>query len=80
MKKKEKKYKPGLHPNSLANLTSKSGRKPDFGERKKTRGVTLTDEGWENLKLLASEYDCSSVSDLMERISRGLLEIPARSA
>ena len=80
MKKKEQKYRPGYHPNSLANLTSKTGRKPEFGARKKTRGVTLTDEAWEKLQLLASEHSCSSVSDLVERISRGLVEISTKSA
>jgi len=80
MEKKDKTYRPGLHPNSLANLTAKTGRKPDFGARKKTRGVTLTDEGWEKLKLLAREHNCSSVSDLMERISRGLVELSDKTA
>ncbi len=72
-----KKYTPGEHPNSLANLTYHKGRKSDFGERKKTRGVSLTDEGWNRMKLLAEEYGCSSVSEFLEKVARGLVEVKA---
>ena len=71
----EQKYSKGEHPNSLSNLTYHQGRKSDFGQRKKTRGVSLTDEGWENMKLLASEHGCSSVSDFLEKIARGIMEV-----
>ncbi len=72
-----KKYTQGQNPRSLANLTYHQGRKSDFGERKKTRGVSLTDEGWNNMKLLAKEYGCSSVSDFLEKVARGLVEVKA---
>ncbi len=72
-----KKYTQGEHPNSLANLTYHKGRKSDFGERKKTRGVSLTDEGWNRMKLLAEEYGCSSVSDFLEKVARGVVEVKA---
>jgi hypothetical protein len=72
-----KKYTQGEHPNSLANLTYHKGRQSDFGERKKTRGVSLTDEGWNRMKLLAELYGCSSVSDFLEKVARGLVEIKA---
>lgn len=71
------KYTQGEHPNSLANLTYHKGRKRDFGERKKTRGVSLTDEGWNRMKLLAEEYGCSSVSEFLEKVARGLVEVKA---
>ena len=69
------KYSQGQHPNSLSNLTYRQGRKRDFGQRKKTRGVSLTDEGWENIKLLASKQGCSSVSDFLEKIARGIIKL-----
>ena len=72
-----KKYSQGEHPSSLANLTYHQGRKSDFGQRKKTRGVSLTDEGWNRMKLLAEEYGCSSVSDFLEKVARGLVEVKA---
>ncbi len=72
-----KKYTQGQHPKSLANLTYHQGRKSNFGERKKTRGVSLTDEGWNRMKLLAEEYGCSSVSDFLEKVARGLIEVKA---
>ena len=69
------KYSQGQHPNSLSNLTYREGRKRDFAQRKKTRGVSLTDEGWENMKLLASKHGCSSVSDFLEKIARGIMKV-----
>jgi hypothetical protein len=71
----EQKYSHGQHPNSLSNLTYHQGRKTDFEQRKKTRGVSLTDEGWENMKSLAREHGCSSVSDFLEKIARGIMEV-----
>ena len=71
----KQKYSQGEHPNSLSNLTYHQGRKSDFGQRKKTRGVSLTDEGWENMKSLANQYGCSSVSDFLEKIARGIVEL-----
>ena len=73
----QKKYTQGEHPNSLSNLTYHQGRTSDFGERKKTRGVSLTDEGWNRMKLLANEYGCNSVSDFLEKVARGLVEVKA---
>jgi hypothetical protein len=69
------KYSQGQHPNSLSNLTYRQGRKRDFEQRKKTRGVSLTDEGWENMKSLANKHGCSSVSDFLEKIARGIMEV-----
>ena len=71
----KQKYSQGEHPNSLSNLTYHQGRKSDFGQRKKTRGVSLTDEGWEKMKALASKHGCSSVSDFLEKIDREIVEV-----
>jgi hypothetical protein len=70
-------YMQGQHPNSLANLTHHKGRKSNYGTRKSKRGVSLTDEGWDGIKSLATEYGCNSVSDFLEKVGRGLVEIKA---
>ncbi len=71
----EKNYAKGTHPNSLANLTYHKGRKPDYGSRKNRRGINMTDEAWEKIKVLATAYGCSSVSDFLEKVARGLVEL-----
>ncbi|MDJ0716847.1 MAG: hypothetical protein QNJ54_21975 [Prochloraceae cyanobacterium] len=76
------KYKQGKHPNSLKNLVpgvSGSGRKTQYGSKKKKRGIYLTDESFDNLTELAQKYGCSSVSDLLEKFSRGMILIDATS-
>ena len=72
-----KKYAPGTNPQSLANLTYHEGRKCDFKTPKKQHTITVTDEAWTRLKSLAAETGCASVSDLLEKITRGIVEIPA---
>lgn len=73
----QEKYTPGQNPNSLANLTYHKGRTSDYGTRKSKRGVSLTDEGWNGIKLLADEHGCTSVSDFLEKVGRGLVEVKA---
>ena len=76
------KYKPGTHPNSLKNLVpgvSGSGRKTRYGSKKKKRGIYLTDESFDNLNVLAEKHGCSSVSDLLEKFSRGMISIDPSS-
>ena len=73
----QEKYTQGQHPNSLANLTYHKGRKSDYGTRKSKRGVSLTDEGWNGIKSLANEHGCTSVSDFLEKVGRGLVEVKA---
>ena len=70
-------HKQGKHPNSLKNLTYHEGRKAKYGKNKSKRGVTLTDEGWEGIRNLAVEHGCSSASDFLEKIGRGLMEVKA---
>ncbi len=71
------KFPKGQHPNSLANLTYHKGRKSNYGTPKSKRGVTLTDEGWNGIKVLAEQHGCSSVSDFLEKVGRGLVEVKA---
>jgi hypothetical protein len=73
-KTKEKKYKPGEHPKSLANLVH-NGRPPAYGTEKKQRYLTITEEGWEGAQAVVKEAGCTSMSDLIEKLGRGHLKI-----
>ncbi|MDX2231316.1 MAG: hypothetical protein NW220_16890 [Leptolyngbyaceae cyanobacterium bins.349] len=70
--RKKSEYKPGEHPHSLENL---SKREPIYGEKKKRRELTVTDEGWEGAKQVAKEMGCSSLSDLIEKLGRRMIEL-----
>ena len=67
--KKKSSYQRGEHPNSLANLTH-SGRPKAYGAAKKQRYLSITEEGWNGAKDVAKETDCTSVSDLIEKLGR----------
>ena len=69
------KHKPGTHPNSIANLNYHQGRKPDYGEAKKRRAFSMTNEGWEKISNIAHQLGCSSPSDLCEKIARGQIKL-----
>jgi hypothetical protein len=69
------KYAPGEHPNSQANLTYHGGRPQAYGTEKKKRYLTVTDEGWEGVQVIAQNWGCASVSDLLEKLGRGKLKI-----
>lgn len=71
----EEQYSPGKHPNSLGNLNYRGGRPKTFGSKKKQRTLTVTEEGWEGLQLVTEKANCKSVSDLLEKLGRGLVEI-----
>lgn len=65
----------GDNPNSRANLTGEgAGRKPAYDTPKKTREVSVTDEGWKGCQAIAKELGIS-VSELLERLGRGHLAI-----
>lgn len=68
------KYAPGQHPNSQINLELR-GRKPDYGEHKKRRFLTVTEEGWQGSKAVADQAGCASISDLIEKLGRGELKL-----
>jgi hypothetical protein len=72
-----KNYSPGRHPNTLANLTYHEGRPTIFDSPKKRRNVSVTEEGWKGLQPLMEETGCKSVSDLLEKLGRGLVKISA---
>jgi hypothetical protein len=42
---------------------------------KKTRTVTVTDEGWLGFDRLAKQHGCSSKSELLEKLGRGLIKL-----
>ena len=69
------KHKPGRHPNSIANLNYHKVRKTDYGEAKKRRAFSMTNEGWEKIVALAHQLGCSSPSDLCEKIARGQIKL-----
>ena len=69
------KHEHGKHPHSLANLTYHKGRKPEYGEKKKRRAFSMTNEGWEKIGDIAQELGCSSPSDLCEKIARGQIKL-----
>ena len=73
----EKKYAPGQHPNSRANLNYHEGRPVAFGSRKKTRSITVSEEGWEGAQAVVRELGCSSVSEFMEKLGRGQIKLSA---
>ena len=59
------------HPNSLANLKHE-GRPLKRGSEKKSRRLSITNEGWEGCKHISSELGLS-VSEILESIGRGEL-------
>lgn len=67
-----------MNPKSLENLKlgrgKGHGRTQTYAEPKKTHGITVTDQGWEGLEALAEQRGVS-VSELSERIGRGILSI-----
>lgn len=76
MKAAKPKYKPGENPNSLAYLTYHGGRPQAYGSKKKQRYLSITEEGWEGAQAVARAAGCSSVSDLLEKLGRGQIELP----
>jgi hypothetical protein len=73
-RKKKSVYKQGEHPNSLANLIH-SGRPKTYGAEKKQRYLSVTEEGWDGVKDVAKMVECTSVSDLLEKLGRGELKV-----
>ena len=71
------KYSKGKHPNSLANLKpGKGGRPKGFkGVEKKRRSLTVSDDGWEGILPVIKQVGCNSVSDFLEKLGRGEVEI-----
>ncbi|MGK7950279.1 MAG: hypothetical protein AB4368_16230 [Xenococcaceae cyanobacterium] len=68
-------YSHGKHPNSLANLKKSDGRPRQYKSEKIRRNVSVTPEGWEGIGKLAEQYGCSSKSELLEKLGRGLIKL-----
>ena len=66
-----------LHPNSLKNLTCHEGRPQKWGEKKKTRKLTVTETGWEGVVAIAQAQG-HSVSELLEMLGRGQLSLQVK--
>ncbi len=71
MAKVVERYSPGQHPNSQANLTYHGGRPPAYGENKRKRYLSVTDEGWDGVQAAVRAAGCSSVSEFLEKLGRG---------
>lgn len=65
--------KRGEHPNSLANLNG--GRPTLFGKKKKPKNITVTEEAWDGVSSLAQKSGCKSVSELIEKLGRGEVQL-----
>ncbi len=70
----EKKVKPGKHPNSLKNLKL-GGNKLRYEQPKKRRCISLTDEGWDKCRQLIKQNFDLSVSEFMEQLGRGEIDL-----
>ncbi len=66
-------YTRGRNPKSLENLKP-DARKPEYGEKKKSRGIALTDTGTDGLKALARERNLS-LGEFLEQIGRGKIRL-----
>ncbi len=74
-------YGQGKHPNTLANLIHEGRPSSEevYGEPKKKRTLTVTESGWENIREIAKNSGCNSVSDLLEKIARGQISLSEAS-
>ena len=80
MENKAKKYPRGKHPNSLASLKESprnGGRPRQFDGQKKSRSLSMTDEGWQGMKEAAKQYGYKSLSEFLEKWGRGEIKVSA---
>jgi hypothetical protein len=71
--------KPQTNPRSLANLTHE-GRPLAYNQPKKTRGITVTDDGWRGFQALADAAQGAgrkglSASELVESLGRSTIDL-----
>ncbi|NEP09740.1 MAG: hypothetical protein F6K14_05850 [Symploca sp. SIO2C1] len=59
-----------INPKSLKNLTH-DGRPTIHNERKTTHNISITPTGWSGLNKIAKSMGYSSVSEFIERVGRG---------
>lgn len=70
--RKKSEYSQGENPRSLENL---SPRDPLYGTKKKRREISVTDEGWEGARTAIKQAGFSTLSDLVEKLGRGIAEV-----
>ena len=66
----------GKYKGRKENPPNPDGRATLHGARKKARNLSLTDDAWSNIKVIAKEHNLS-VSELVELIGRGKIKISA---
>lgn len=66
-----------IHPNSLANLTKHDGRPQQYEAKKQNKSICITPQSWEALAQLAEKHGCSSRSDFIEKLARGVIKLRA---
>lgn len=71
----KKKHKRRIHPNSLANLTKHEGRPQQYESKKVRKNISMTPEGWNGIGELAQKYGCSTRSEFLEKLGRGLIKL-----
>jgi len=76
MKSPDRNYKRGEHPNSQKNLSNK-GRGLKYGQKKAPHMIRVTDDGWEGVSSQIEKLGERSLSDFVERLGRGHIEIIA---
>jgi hypothetical protein len=64
----------GYNVLAIAGIANRNGRITPY-KGKKTHEVSVTPEGWDGAKAIAKQVGCSSVSELLEKIGRGELQI-----
>ena len=69
-------YSAGQHPNSLANLVH-TGRPKAYNAKKKVRSLTVTEEGWDGSKAVIKKLGYKSVSEFLENLGRGQVNVSA---
>lgn len=76
MKDSTKSYKRGEHPNSQKNLSNK-GRGLQYGQKKAPHMIRVTKDGWEGVSKQIEKLGERSLSDFVERLGRGHIEVLA---
>lgn len=59
---------------------SRKTRRCLYGQRKKSRTMTISDDGWERLSAIGRAMGGISRSELLERFARGWVSVDAYNA
>lgn len=74
LKEGKSEYQKGKHPNSQAAL-NRNGRPKAYGMEKERRYLSITEEGWQGAQAVARAYGCSGLSEMIEKLGRGDLNL-----